>query len=89
MMASARAPSPCLIASSTTISMSRAWGELACSTTKAEGDAKGFPRTRSFPVVERYGFIWVWTGDAKLADPNEIHPLELPAGCTTSSATTA
>ncbi len=36
----------------------------------------GFPRIRNFPVVERYGFIWVWTGDAALADPAKIHPLE-------------
>lgn len=37
---------------------------------------QGFPRTRSFPVVERHGFIWVWTGDEKLADPAKIHHLE-------------
>jgi vanillate O-demethylase monooxygenase subunit len=36
---------------------------------------QGFPRTRSFPVVERYGFIWVWTGDAAQADPAKIHHL--------------
>ncbi|KQP18171.1 aromatic ring-hydroxylating dioxygenase subunit alpha [Pseudorhodoferax sp. Leaf267] len=36
----------------------------------------GFPKIRSFPVVERYGFIWVWTGDAALADPAAIHHLE-------------
>lgn len=26
-------------------------------------------RVRSFPVVERYGFIWLWTGDVDGADP--------------------
>ena len=36
----------------------------------------GFPCIRSFPVVERYGFIWVWPGDAALADPALIHHLE-------------
>jgi vanillate O-demethylase monooxygenase subunit len=36
----------------------------------------GFPKIRSFPVVERHGFIWVWTGDAALADPAKIHHLE-------------
>ncbi len=36
---------------------------------------QGFPRTRSFPVVERYGFIWVWPGDADKADPATIHHL--------------
>jgi phenylpropionate dioxygenase-like ring-hydroxylating dioxygenase large terminal subunit len=29
-------------------------------------------RVRSFPAVERYGFVWVWTGDAELADPGLI-----------------
>jgi vanillate O-demethylase monooxygenase subunit len=36
----------------------------------------GFPCIRSFPVVERYGFIWVWTGEKALADPALIHHLE-------------
>lgn len=36
----------------------------------------GFPATRSFPVVERHGFIWVWPGDPAQADPAKIHPLE-------------
>lgn len=35
-----------------------------------------FPRIRKYPVVERYGFIWIWTGDAKLADPSTIRHLE-------------
>jgi vanillate O-demethylase monooxygenase subunit len=29
-------------------------------------------RVRSFPVVERYGFIWLWTGNVERADPNLI-----------------
>jgi vanillate O-demethylase monooxygenase subunit len=36
----------------------------------------GFPCIRSFPVVERYGFIWVWTGDKELADPALIPHLK-------------
>ena len=36
---------------------------------------RGFPPIRSFPVLERYGFIWVWPGDAALADPAKIHHL--------------
>jgi vanillate monooxygenase len=36
----------------------------------------GIPVIRSFPVVERYGFIWVWPGDKALADPATIHHLE-------------
>jgi vanillate O-demethylase monooxygenase subunit len=34
-----------------------------------------FPSIRSFPAIERYGFVWVWTGDATLADPAKIHHL--------------
>ena len=37
---------------------------------------QGFPRIRSYPVVERHGFIWVWPGEAELADPARIHHLE-------------
>jgi len=29
-------------------------------------------RVRSFPVVERYKWIWVWMGDPALADPDTI-----------------
>ncbi len=36
---------------------------------------KGFPPIRSFPVLERYGFIWVWPGDPARADPDKLHPL--------------
>src|SRR4051812_4892436 len=37
---------------------------------------QGFPKIRTYPVVEKYGFIWVWPGDAALADPAKIHALE-------------
>ena len=33
---------------------------------------QGFPPIRSYPVVERYGFIWVWPGDAARADKDSI-----------------
>ncbi|HVL56564.1 MAG TPA: aromatic ring-hydroxylating dioxygenase subunit alpha [Burkholderiaceae bacterium] len=36
---------------------------------------RGFPAVRSFPVVERYGFVWVWPGDAQRADPAKIPQL--------------
>lgn len=35
----------------------------------------GFPPIRTFPVIERYGFIWVWPGDAALADPAKLRHL--------------
>lgn len=34
-----------------------------------------FPPIRAFPVIERYGFIWVWPGDTDQADPAKLHPL--------------
>jgi vanillate monooxygenase len=37
---------------------------------------RGFPRNRSYPVVERHGFVWVWPGDPALADAGEIPHLE-------------
>lgn len=36
---------------------------------------RGFPPIRSFPVVQRHGFIWVWPGDPALASPDKIHDL--------------
>ncbi|MDP2257751.1 MAG: aromatic ring-hydroxylating dioxygenase subunit alpha [Polaromonas sp.] len=33
---------------------------------------RGFPQIRSYPVEERYGFIWVWPGDAAQADVAKI-----------------
>jgi vanillate O-demethylase monooxygenase subunit len=37
---------------------------------------QGFPKIRSYPVVEKYGFIWVWPGEAAQADVAKIHHLE-------------
>jgi vanillate O-demethylase monooxygenase subunit len=36
---------------------------------------RGFPAIRVFPVVERYGFVWVWPGDPARADPAKVHHL--------------
>jgi vanillate O-demethylase monooxygenase subunit len=41
-----------------------------------EQRVRGFPAVKAYPVVERYGFIWVWPGDAAQADPAKIHYLE-------------
>ncbi len=35
----------------------------------------GFPPVRSYAVLERYGFIWVWPGDAETADESKLHAL--------------
>jgi vanillate O-demethylase monooxygenase subunit len=36
---------------------------------------QGFPCNKVYPVIERYGFVWIWPGDPKLADPAKLHPL--------------
>ena len=38
-------------------------------------DVGRFPAARSFPTLERYGFIWVWPGDAALADAGKLRHL--------------
>ena len=35
----------------------------------------GFPCIKSYPVIERHGFIWVWPGEAELADETLIPDL--------------
>ena len=29
-------------------------------------------KVRSFPLLERYGFVWIWMGEAALADPAKL-----------------
>jgi vanillate monooxygenase len=33
---------------------------------------RGFPPIKSFPVVEKYGFVWVWPGDPALASEDKL-----------------
>ncbi len=35
-----------------------------------------FPCVKAYPVEERHGFIWIWTGDKELADVDKIPHLE-------------
>jgi vanillate O-demethylase monooxygenase subunit len=37
---------------------------------------RGFPAIRAYPVIERYGFVWVWPGDAAQADAAKLHHLD-------------
>ena len=37
---------------------------------------RGFPAIRAYPVIERYGFVWVWPGDPAQADEAKLHRLE-------------
>jgi vanillate monooxygenase len=34
-----------------------------------------FPTIRAFPVIERYGFVWIWPGDPAQADAGKLHHL--------------
>jgi vanillate O-demethylase monooxygenase subunit len=36
---------------------------------------RGFPPVRAYPAVERHGFVWVWPGDATMADEAKIPDL--------------
>lgn len=36
---------------------------------------RGFPAIRSYPLVERHGFVWVWPGEAARADERQIPDL--------------
>jgi vanillate O-demethylase monooxygenase subunit len=36
---------------------------------------RGFPAIRSFPVIEKYGFIWFWPGDPALASEDKLPDL--------------
>lgn len=52
--------------------------EVGCSgkcTSMPGQRVRGFPSIHSYPVVERHGFIWVWPGDAELADADQIPEL--------------
>src|SRR5664279_522930 len=36
------------------------------------------PTIKSYPTLERYGFVWVWPGDKAQADPAELHTSPSP-----------
>lgn len=44
----------------------------ACIRVPATPNAAANARLRVYPVEDRYGLTWVWTGDAALADPAKI-----------------
>ncbi|MBK7059714.1 MAG: aromatic ring-hydroxylating dioxygenase subunit alpha [Rubrivivax sp.] len=37
---------------------------------------RGFAPIRSFPIVERHGFVWLWPGDPAKADPAAVPDLK-------------
>ena len=44
----------------------------ACTGNPGEEEDRPHYRVRSYPVVERQNFVWVWMGDPNLADPARI-----------------
>jgi len=48
----------------------------SCVKVPTQNSAPSSLQVRSYPAIERYGFIWVWTGSADLADP-ELIPADL------------
>lgn len=48
----------------------------SCVWAPGEGRIPSSARVRAFPVHERYGLVWIWMGNAAMADPTEI--IEIP-----------
>lgn len=44
----------------------------ACVKVPSQNSVPPTARVRSFPVVERYHWVWIWMGDPQLADPDLI-----------------
>lgn len=44
----------------------------ACTRSPYHASAPDHIRVRTFPVVERWGMIWIWMADPALADPAEV-----------------
>jgi phenylpropionate dioxygenase-like ring-hydroxylating dioxygenase large terminal subunit len=51
-------------------------GDGKCVAIPGQGEVPANARVRAYPVVERWNAIWVWMGDAALADDSKI--VELP-----------
>lgn len=50
-------------------------GDGRCTFMPSQGTINPAARVRSYPVVERHRFVWVWTGDPALADPDRVPDL--------------
>ncbi|NBX53522.1 MAG: aromatic ring-hydroxylating dioxygenase subunit alpha [Betaproteobacteria bacterium] len=47
-----------------------------CVSAPTQDRVPAFACVHSYPVCERWGLIWIWMGDPKLADTNEIPQIE-------------
>ena len=50
-------------------------GDGRCTFMPSQKTINPSARVRSYPVVERHRFVWVWTGDPALADPATVPDL--------------
>jgi vanillate O-demethylase monooxygenase subunit len=50
-------------------------GDGRCTFMPSQKTINPAARVRSYPVVERHRFVWVWTGDPALADPRLVPDL--------------
>ncbi|MCZ8108445.1 MAG: aromatic ring-hydroxylating dioxygenase subunit alpha [Burkholderiales bacterium] len=48
----------------------------ACVASPTQTRIPSTARVRSYPVVDRYGLLWIWMGDAAAADPTAILTIE-------------
>ncbi|MGY1411024.1 MULTISPECIES: aromatic ring-hydroxylating dioxygenase subunit alpha [unclassified Luteimonas] len=51
-------------------------GRDGCTVSMPGQRVGGFPRIRSYPVIERYGFVWVWPGDPAHASVDALPHFE-------------
>ena len=57
-------------------------GDGRCTFMPSQQTINPAARVRSYPVVERHRFVWVWTGDPSLANPDlipDLHWNDAPA----------
>ncbi len=47
----------------------------SCVEAPGQANVPAAARVRAFPCVERHGYVWVWPGEAELADPDLIQDI--------------
>lgn len=48
----------------------------ACVSVPGQDRVPSNAKVKSYPVEERYGLVWIWMGEASLANPDDIFPVE-------------
>ena len=52
----------------------------SCVKAATQEDVPARARVSSYPLVERYGFAWIWLGEPELADPQTIPNFDVDVG---------